>query len=118
MVDKIKIIVVDDRSSIVDSIAQYLDFHGFKTIKAVGSEIALELIKKEKPDLMLVDVKMPKMNGFELCDKLSNQKVLFMTGYDEFDEKAKKYKNSIGVIRKPIELPKLMNIIKKEFNIS
>ena len=115
---KIKILIVDDRSSILDSISQYLEFHGFKTIKALGGEEAIKSVNKESPDLMIVDIRMSGMSGLELCKKLPKQKILFMTAFDEHDIDVEGYKNSIGLIKKPIDFTKLITLLRKRFKIS
>ena len=114
---KIKILVVDDHSDIVVSISNYLDFNGFQTIKAHNGKMAIEKAKEEKPDLILLDIMMPKVSGFDVCKALPKQKVLFMTAYDDLAEESKQYKNSIGLLRKPIDFEELMEILRKKFNL-
>jgi phosphate regulon transcriptional regulator PhoB len=62
-----KIMIVDDEKDIVDLISYNLEKEGFFTIKAYDGETALELIKKQKPDLMILDLMLPKMNGLDVC---------------------------------------------------
>ena len=112
---KKKILIVDDQEDILKSLAQYLEICGFKVISTLSAKKAIKLAKKEKPDLMLVDIRMPEMTGLELCSKVPEQKVLFMTAYNNYEKKADNYENSIGLIRKPIDTSLLIGIIKKEF---
>lgn len=62
-----KILIVDDEKDIVDLISYNLEKEGFSTAKAYDGETALHSIKKQKPDLMILDLMMPKMNGLDVC---------------------------------------------------
>jgi DNA-binding response OmpR family regulator len=88
-----KILVVDDEKDIRDLIKEVLENDKFFVIGAPGGEEALALAKKEKPDLILLDIAMPGMDGYITCGKLkgdaetSKIPVLFLTGKD-FDIKS------------------------------
>ncbi|TET64384.1 response regulator [Candidatus Aerophobetes bacterium] len=60
-----KILIADDRSEVVELVKVTLEGEGYRTIDASDGREALEKIRKEKPDLILLDIVMPKMNGFE-----------------------------------------------------
>ena len=62
-----KILVVDDEKDIVDLITYNLEKEGFATIKAYDGESALELVKTQKPDLIILDLMLPGMRGLEVC---------------------------------------------------
>jgi phosphate regulon transcriptional regulator PhoB len=62
-----KILVVDDEKGIVDLITYNLEKEGFATIKAYGGESALELVKTQKPDLVVLDLLLPGIRGLEVC---------------------------------------------------
>lgn len=62
-----KILVVDDEPNILELIKFNLENNGFKVITACNGERALEMIKAENPDLILLDVMLPGVDGFELC---------------------------------------------------
>ena len=65
-----KILIVDDEKNIVDILRFNLRKEGFATIEAYDGEQAVELALSEKPDLILLDVMLPKMDGFTVCRKL------------------------------------------------
>ncbi len=65
-----QILVVDDENRIVDSISLCLQQEGFQTIGAFNGEEALKLFKNEKFDLVLLDVSMPGMNGYEVMEHI------------------------------------------------
>jgi phosphate regulon transcriptional regulator PhoB len=62
-----KILVVDDEKDIVDLITYNLEKEGFATIKAYDGERTLELIKSQKPDLVVLDLMLPGIRGLEVC---------------------------------------------------
>jgi two-component system alkaline phosphatase synthesis response regulator PhoP len=62
-----KILIVDDEQDIVELISYNLGKEGFSTIKAYDGEAAIGLIRSGKPDLMILDLMLPKMNGLDVC---------------------------------------------------
>lgn len=65
-----KILVVDDEASIVTMLAYNLKKEGYDVVTAEDGEVALEKFESEKPDLLLLDIMMPKMDGYEVCRKI------------------------------------------------
>ncbi|MCE5210402.1 MAG: response regulator, partial [Deltaproteobacteria bacterium] len=62
-----KILIVDDEKDIVDLISYNLEKEGFSTAKAYDGETALRIVKTQKPDLIILDLMLPKMNGLDVC---------------------------------------------------
>lgn len=62
-----KILIVDDEKDIVDLISYNLEKEGFSAVKAYDGEAALHSIKKQNPDLIILDLMMPKINGLDVC---------------------------------------------------
>ncbi|QZY54524.1 response regulator transcription factor [Crassaminicella profunda] len=73
---KEKILVVDDEKSIADLIAYAFTREGYSVETAYNGEEALNTIKNFNPHIVIIDVMMPKMNGFEVCRKLDNRENL------------------------------------------
>lgn len=67
-----KILVVDDEVHIVNILKFNLKKSGYDVITAVNGEEALGIIEAEMPDLILCDVMMPKLTGFEVCQKIKS----------------------------------------------
>lgn len=65
-----KILIADDEPNIVISLEFLLRREGFDVVVAVDGEEALAKARAERPDLVLLDVMMPKMNGFDVCQAL------------------------------------------------
>lgn len=69
------ILVVDDEQDICELIAQYLDARGFVTIRANSGKEAIAKVKRVTPDLIILDVKMPEMGGFECLQRIKSNPV-------------------------------------------
>ncbi|MDR1439303.1 MAG: response regulator transcription factor [Clostridiales bacterium] len=65
-----KILIVDDEKSIVDIVKFNLRREGFETIEAYDGETALHMTQSQKPDLILLDVMLPEMDGFTVCREI------------------------------------------------
>jgi CheY-like chemotaxis protein len=66
------ILIVDDNRENLELLEAYLEDIECRTIAAYDGPEALELVKKDTPDLILLDIMMPKMSGFEVCRKVKN----------------------------------------------
>lgn len=66
------VLIVDDNQQNLELLQAYLDDMDCKTITASNGAEALEIVKKRPPDLILLDVMMPKMSGFEVCRRIKN----------------------------------------------
>jgi len=62
-----KVLIVDDEPNIVLSVEFLMRREGHEVMSAADGQAALELLGKDKPDLMILDVMMPRKNGFEVC---------------------------------------------------
>jgi DNA-binding response OmpR family regulator len=71
-----KILVADDEPNIVISLEYLLKREGYAVLVARDGQEALDLITREKPDLVLLDVMMPKKSGFEVCQALRANEAL------------------------------------------
>ena len=65
-----KILVVDDEEHIRKILKFKLEKHGYAVITAENGEVALQIIRRESPDLVILDLMMPKMDGFEVCKRI------------------------------------------------
>jgi len=71
-VQKSKVLVVDDNLQNLELIMAYLEDIDCETISAEGGQEALDIIENDPPDLVLLDVMMPKISGFEVCKRVKN----------------------------------------------
>ena len=108
-----KILIVDDEPHIrilLEQTLEELEDKGVELLTASNGEEALETIKSEKPELVFLDVMMPKMNGFEVCDAVKNQLrmlnvyIIMLTAKgQEFDKQKGKQVGSDLYITKPFD---------------
>src|SRR2546423_2422097 len=95
MPERRTILVTDDSSANRDLLAGQLSNLGFWTEAANNGEEAIRVARRLKPDLILMDVEMPAMNGHDACKRLNSDHVtaeipvLMMTGFDPRPERAK-----------------------------
>lgn len=82
----IKILVVDDESSIRTALAYALRREGYKVEMAVDGQEALDKVEAFRPAVMVLDVMMPRVSGYEVCRKLDGQ-ILLLTVKDDIVDK-------------------------------
>jgi len=85
-----KILVVDDEKKIVDILKAYLEREGYRVTAAYDGPGALESIRKNSPDLIVLDLMLPGISGWDVCKELrrdSNIPVIMLTARDETAEK-------------------------------
>ncbi len=115
-----KILIVDDEPDVTFTIKVILTSNGYQVDAFEDAEEALAKFRKEAYFLAFLDIKMPKMNGFDLYKKLleidRQLKVCFLTALGEFDDYYKQYKKEDvapvwgirHIVRKPIDNSKLL----------
>ena len=84
--DKKTILIVDDEKPIVDILVYNLEKEGYKTLEANDGVAAVEIATNQKPDLILLDIMLPKMDGLTVCKKIRsslNVPILMLTAKDE-----------------------------------
>jgi len=70
--DKHTVLVVDDEPDIVKLVEISLKLSNFDVITALSGPMALEILKTKRPDLVLLDIMMPEMSGYEVCQKIKS----------------------------------------------
>src|SRR5437763_15132370 len=86
------ILVVDDEPHLVRAVRMYLELHGFAVFGAHSGEEALEAVRDRLPDLVILDVMLPGLNGFEILEELrrvSNVPLIMLTSVAEEEEKVR-----------------------------
>lgn len=85
-----KVLIVDDNKQIISILEAYAKKEGYQTVIAVDGQEALDVFQRERPDIILLDVMMPKIDGFEVCRvirKTSNVPIIMITARGEDFEK-------------------------------
>ncbi|GIM45755.1 sporulation initiation phosphotransferase F [Collibacillus ludicampi] len=87
--EKKKVLIVDDQYGIRVLLQEVLSKEGYTIFQAPSGQVALEIIANEKPDLVLLDMKIPGMDGLEILRRIRkiepDTKVIMMTAYGELD---------------------------------
>ena len=114
MIDKGRILLVDDEEDILEFLSYNLRKEGYKIKTASNGKSALKILEKFNPDLIILDVMMPEMDGIEVCENIrKNEKnddvlILFLTARSEdYSELAGFSAGADDYITKPIK-PKLL----------
>ncbi|MBL8935277.1 MAG: response regulator [Archangium sp.] len=106
-----KVLVVDDDPVLLRMVCRYLGRRDFVTESATDGEDALEKAQTFQPDLVLSDVRMPRMDGTALLEALKTRgiraPVVFLTGYNDFSDAELLGKGAAAVLAKPFEPPAL-----------
>jgi two-component system OmpR family response regulator len=84
------ILVVDDEKRIVDIVKAYLEREGFRVIIAYDGKSTLELVQRQSPDLIVLDLMLPEVSGWDICRILrrkSNIPIIMLTGRDDVTDR-------------------------------
>ncbi len=115
-----KILIIDDERLIHAMMKPVLGAHGFEVVSAMTGEEGLLLASSDRPDLIVLDVMMPKMKGREVCVKIkadpaiAHIPVIFLTAKDSDDDvQAELEAGAMGHITKPINIAQFVKLVKK-----
>jgi len=119
-----KIFIIDDNYYNLDFLSIILMDSGYKVVAEIDSELALEQIISSQPDLIILDVIMPKINGFELCKILNceprtkNIPIIFMTALSDIEQKVKGLNlGAVDYITKPFQKEEILARIQVHLRI-
>ena len=117
--EKKKILVVDDEKNIIDLLVFNLQKEGYKTLEAYDGITAVDMALKEQPDLILLDIMIPKLDGISVCKKIryalniSNIPILMISARDtESDKIVGLEMGADDYITKPFQIREVMARIK------
>lgn len=120
-----KLIIVDDEQEVIDGISTCINWkqHNIKLCgSATDGNTAYNLILKEKPDVVITDIRMPGMNGLDLIEKVNstcdNIKFIVFSGYSEFElAKRALRSNAVDYLVKPVATEELINSVLKAIDL-
>jgi signal transduction histidine kinase len=115
------ILVVDDTPDNLRLLSTMLSEHGYKVRKVISGQLALRVVSVAPPDLILLDINMPQMNGYEVCQQLkANPKtseipVIFISALDDVWDKVKAFDvGGVDYISKPFQGEEVLARIKHQ----
>jgi DNA-binding response OmpR family regulator len=115
-----KIMVVDDEKELLMIVKRILEREGFKVIPCERGEECLDRINSEKPDLVLLDVMMPGMSGFEVCRYIKKMEgkegiavaMFTVLGKDEATQRGFEFTECDAYLKKPLRRRELVDAVK------
>ncbi len=117
--EKLRVLAVDDEPLVLDFIDRYLTTRGMEIVAERSAVKALEKLKAFDPDVILLDIGMPEVDGYDLArrigaiDRLSNVPVVFISGYDIQTDCTKSFASGGQLyIRKPIKGSILVDVLE------
>ncbi len=122
--NKKKILLVEDEKVLIETVTLRLEAFGYEVISAYDGFEGLEKAKKEKPDLIILDLMLPKMDGYKVCGLLKADTrynkipiIMFTARAQESDKKMGQEVGADAYITKPFEpqvlLEKIRELLKK-----
>jgi len=117
---KRRVLVVDDVSDVTEMIALFLKHAGYEVATADSAAAALRLANEKAFDMVISDIGMPEMNGYELAESLRRRSeyqgtpIIAVTGYSEYDDRGRALRAGFNAhLTKPIDPSDLLNLINK-----
>jgi signal transduction histidine kinase len=118
------ILIVDDNPDNIYLLSTMLETQGYNVRKAISGKFALQGVQIAQPDLILLDINMPDINGYEVCQKLKSMPetkeipVIFISALDNVFDKVKAFEaGGIDYITKPFQCEEVMARVKNHLNL-
>lgn len=115
-----KVLIVDDQGTIITTLKFQVNHAGYDMITATNGEEALTVTARQKPDLVMLDVMMPALNGFEVCRRLKNDPatasipVFIVTSlHSDADSDAARNSGANEFLVKPLKTDDLVKRLRK-----
>ena len=107
-----RILIVDDDPNLVEGLRWYLEAEKFEIISALDGEAALEVFRKEEPDVVILDIMMPKMDGIKVCEIISSESdalIMMLSARDSDIDKVRALKlGADDYVTKPFNVSELV----------
>ena len=118
-----KLLIIDDEKSIRKALREILEYEKYQVDEAVDGSEGLSMIQKEKYDIVLCDIKMPKMDGIEVLDKIMqlscDTPVIMISGHGNIETAVEAVKKgAFDFIAKPLDLNRLLVTIRNAMDKS
>jgi sigma-B regulation protein RsbU (phosphoserine phosphatase) len=114
-VPKGNLLIVDDKPANLRLLASMLVEQGYKVRSAINGSLALTATRAAPPDMILLDINMPEMNGYEVCERLKADEdthdipIIFISALDEIQDKVKAFTvGGVDYITKPFQLEEVL----------
>jgi signal transduction histidine kinase len=122
--EPVDILIVDDTTENIQFLSSLLSEQGYNVRKAISGKMALTAAKRRVPDLILLDIKMPQMDGYTVCQHLKNDPktsdvpIIFLSALDEAADKVKAFQvGGVDYITKPFQFEEVLARIQNQLTI-
>lgn len=122
--EKSRIMIVDDTPANLEILHQLLSAHGYQAVVFPSGELAWQALQSSAPDIILLDVNMPGMNGYELCGMIKNRDdlkdipVIFLSAMSEIVDKLNAFRTGgVDYITKPFQIEEVLIRVKTHLKI-
>lgn len=114
----INVLYVDDEEDFVRTLAERMDMRDMGGDVALSGQEALEMLEEERPDVMVLDLRMPGLDGLEVLRRVKKAypeiEVIILTGHgSERDEEEARRLGAFDYLHKPVELEELMEVVRR-----
>src|SRR5687767_12633772 len=115
------ILIVDDKPANLQVLSKMLEDHGYEVRAVTGGEMALRTISVAPPDLILLDIMMPDMDGYEVCERLKTNEytatipVMFISALDDALDKVRAFRvGGVDYISKPFQAEEVIARVQNQ----
>ncbi len=117
-IDNAKVLVIDDEPEITEIVQTFLSEAGYRVLVENSSKNAVDKARGFKPDVILLDIMMPDIDGYNICQELKKDPefvdtpIIFLTGKDRSDDMGRSFKSGGDMfIKKPFSCERLLEIV-------
>lgn len=114
-----RVLIIDDDPHIVDSVSQYLELEGYIVFKALSGPEGLEIALQEQPNIIVLDIMMPEMDGFQVMERLKGSEqlrqipVIMLTAKGSDNDVMLGWRSGVAnYITKPFDLEELVHAMQ------
>jgi signal transduction histidine kinase len=118
------ILIVDDTAANLNVLSTMLTQHGYKVRPAINGRLALASIARDQPDLILLDIKMPEMDGYEVCTLLKQDDltrdipIIFISALDEIEDKMRAFQvGGVDYVTKPFHAEEVLARVRAHITL-
>jgi len=120
MTENFKVLLVDDEEEFVKALAERLQMRDLNSETVLDGEQALDFVDKKEPDVMVLDLRMPGIDGIEVLKRVKKAypqiQVIILTGHGtEKDEERARQLGAFDYLEKPVDIDKLVDRMKKAY---
>ncbi len=119
LAENAKILVIDDEPEITEIVDAFLTTAGYDVAIENSATSGIDRAKEYQPHLILLDIMMPGMDGYEVCNQLKQDRataeipVVFLTGKDARDDQGRSFKSGCDLfVKKPFSCERLLDIVR------